>query len=123
MTPKAIGSHQNNFTFTPKPSSSSDAACRGGGETSQEATPTLHFCYNSTAGPEITNFRTPKSSEYFLIKAPTLGPGVSETEKDRTNPFHPAFAVFTLPNLTTNLSQDALSAPVFQVEICSRFLI
>ena len=72
-----------------------------GGETSQEARPILHFRYDSIAGTEITNFSTLKSSEDFLIKAPTLVPGVSETEKDRTNPFHatappphPTFVVF-----------------------------
>merc|ERR550534_1935090 len=67
---------------------SSDVACRRGGETSQETKPPIPFRYDSIARPEFTDFRTPKkTSEYFLIKVPTLGAGVTETEKVRTNPF------------------------------------
>jgi len=63
-------------------------ACRRGGETSQETKPPIPFRYDSIARPEFTDFRTPKkTSEYFLIKVPTLGAGVTETEKVRTNPF------------------------------------
>jgi len=71
---------------------------------------------------------TEKNSEYFLIKVPTLGVGVTETEKVRTNPFRttapllPAFAVFSPFNLAAHLSDDTICIPVSQVKIWSPFL-
>merc|ERR550534_563388 len=84
---------------------SSDVACRRGGETSQETKPPIPFRYDSIARPEFTDFRTPKkTSEYFLIKVPTLGAGVTETEKVRTNPFRTTASPSSPPSLFSSFS-------------------